>query len=277
MPTKSDSVTNGLPYRFEVVDLKHLVTDAYQRPLTTFVDKIEKNFDPALVGTVCLSERTKTKYAVIDGQTRAEGMKRLGMAKVPAIVYTGLTREQEAALFAKFQTERRGMTSSSLFKAKVISGDKTAIAINEIVEDAGFRVDPNVKSSPGNVNNAIAATAALEFVYKGTFGRRGGAGKPDPELLRDTLDVVKAAWPKLPETAKGATMLRGLAWFLARNLNTGKERTEMIDTDKLVTKLSKVTPSDLASRGEKLREARGMSGNSPAYLAEAIDSVYRKR
>lgn len=274
----TSSSTSALPYRFEIVDLKYLITDAYQRPLTTFVDKIEKNFDPALVGTVCLSERSKREYAVIDGQTRAEGMRRIGITSVPAIVYENLTRQQEAALFSKFQTERRGMTSSSLFKARVIAGNETAAAINEIVEACGFRVDQNIKSSADNINNAIAGTAALEFAYKGT--RTKASTTEDPELLRDTLEVIRGAWPKLPENAKSATMIKGIAWFLARNPSDNEpreQRSQEIDMDRLVTKLAKVTPSDLARRADALREGRGMTGKSPAYLAEAIDASYRRR
>lgn len=271
------STSNGsksLPYRFEIVPLKNMVVDAYQRPLTNFVDKIEREFDPALVGTLCLSERSKTKFAVIDGQTRAEGMKRVGLAEAPAIVYEGLTRQQEAALFAKFQTERRGMTSASRFKAQVIAGDETATKINAIVESCGYTIEHNSSAA-----NALKAVAALEFVYWGTFGRRGKKNEANPDLLRDTLNVIKAAWPKLPDTAKSSVMVRGLGFFMAREPAGGFKQPRKSDvlTDKLQVRLSKVTPSELSKRAESLREGRGMEGNSPAYMAEAIEAQYRKR
>lgn len=271
-PVHSDG--DALPYRFEIVPLKHMVVDAYQRPLTTFVDKIEQNFDPALVGTLCLSQRSKTKFAVIDGQTRAEGMRRVGLTRAPAIVYENLTREQEAALFAKFQTERRGMTSASRFKAQVIAGEETQSAINEIIENLGFIVDH--ASSP----NSLKAVAALEFVYFGTYGRRGSHKNGHPELLAATLETIKAAWPRLPDTAKSSQMVRGLGWYLARDPQTNGNRDvtrNPVDLDRLASRLSKVTPSDLAKRADNLREGRGMEGNSPSYMAEAIEAQYRKR
>lgn len=273
MTTPAQSPNDGLPYRFEVVPLKHMIVDAYQRPLTSFVDKIVHNFDPALVGTLCLSERSRTKFAVIDGQTRAEGMKRLGLVVAPAIVYVNLTRQQEAALFAKFQTERRGMTSATRFKAQVIAGDTHAGIIDAIVKDCGFAV--NHSSEP----NALKAVAAMEFVYWGTFGRKGKSVQPDPDLLRDTLYVIRQAWPKLPDTAKSAVMIRGLGFFLAREPGSGfrLDRTSEVNIDRLVQRLGRVTPSDLAKRAEALREGRGMSGNSPAYMAEAIEAQYRKQ
>lgn len=263
---------NGnLPYHFAVLPLKNMIVDAYQRPLTSFVEKIEREFDPALVGTICVSERPRHKYAIIDGQTRAEGMRRTGLTDAPCIVYTGLSPAEEAELFSKFQTERRGMTSSSRFKAQVIAGHPDAVAIQQIVEAAGLSVDQNTKN-----NNAVAAVGAMEFVYQGTFGRRGKDNGKHPELLRTTLQVITEAWPRLPDTAKSAVMIRGLGWYLARTPE-GKQRTNLPDMERLVSRLKKVTPSDLAKRAEALREGRGMSGNSPAYMAEAIEAQYRKR
>lgn len=260
------------PYRFEIVPLKHMIVDAYQRPLTSFVEKIEENYDPALIGTLCVSERSKTKFALIDGQTRAEGMKRKGETEAPCIVYSGLSLQQEAQLFAKFQTERRGMTSASRFKAEVIAGDPTAVAIEAVLEGQQFFVDHN-SNEPG----ALRAVAALEYVYRGTMDRRFKGGQhADPDLLADTLTIIREAWPKLPDTAKSAVMIRGIGWYLARNPD-GKPRTSELDIDRLVERLSKVTPSDLAKRADALREGRGMSGNSPSYMAEAIDAQYKKR
>jgi hypothetical protein len=278
VPTEGDptrrpggSAGEDVPYRFAVVPLRYMIVDEYQRPLTSFVQKIVRQFDPALVGCLCLSQRSRTSYALIDGQTRAEGMRRLGLDEAPCLVYEGLTREQEAALFSRLQTERRGMTSASRFRAQVIANDPVASAINEIVEQHGYVIDHN-SSEPG----ALRAVAALEFVYQGTYGRQGKRDHFDPELLADTLDIIRRAWPKMPDTAKGAAMIRGLGWFLARNPD-GKPRSTDIDVDRLIERLAKVTPSDLAKRAESLREGRGMSGNSPAYMAEAIEAQYKKR
>lgn len=250
------------PYQFEIVPIKYLTVDAYQRPLTSFVDKIVKNFNPALVGCLCVSKRSNTKFAVIDGQTRAKGMERLGMKEAPCVVFTGLSREQEAALFALFQTERRGMTSAARFNAEVIAKVPTALAINEVVEGIGFRIDH------ADGPNTIKAVAAVEYVYHGAKGGKKSQG--DPELLAKTLEIIKAAWPKLPDTAVSATMIRGLGYFLA------KKENQNVDLDKLALRLGKVSPSELAKRAEQLREGRGMSGNSPIYLAEAIEAQYRK-
>lgn len=251
------------PYRFEVVPLKHLVIDEYQRPLTTFVDKIEQHFNPALVGTLCVSERSKTKFAVIDGQTRAEGMRRHGLKEAPCLVFHGLSREQEAELFALFQTERRGMTSAARFRAQVIAKDPTAVAINEVVEGLGFVIDHN-----NNDLGALRAVAAVEYVFHGAMAGAKAKKTQNPQLLAQVLETIRAAWPKLPDTAKSATMIRGLGFYLAN--------ADKVDLERLANRLGKTTPSELAKRGEAVREGKGMTGNSPAYMAEAIESVYRR-
>ena len=252
------------PYEFEIVKIKHLTVDSYQRPLTSFVDKIERNFNPALVGCLCVSKRSDTKYAVIDGQTRAEGMRRLGKAEAPCVVFHGLAREQEAALFALFQTERRGMTSASRFNAQVVAKDPTAVAIAEVVEGIGFKIDSNVAAE----RNTIRAVAAIEYVFRGAASGKGR--KASPELLAKTLETIQTAWPKLPDTALSATMIRGLGYFLARKGN------EQIDLDKLALRLGRVSPSELAKRAEAVREGKGMTGSSPIYMAEAIEAQFRK-
>lgn len=265
--------TKDWPYEFEIVPIKHMIVDIYQRPLTSIAKEIEEDFEPALIGTLCLSERSKTKKAVIDGQNRMVGSK-AHVSALPAVVYKGLTIEQEADLFAKFQTKRRGMTSASRFLAQVIAKQEPQVTIDRIVKEHGFFVEHN-SSDP----KSLKAVAALEFVYRGTYGRSGSEERNDPQLLADVLEVISEAWPGLPDTAKGKDMLRGLAWFLAREPSgTFKEpRKTEITMERLVDRLSRVTPSALAERAGKFRDARGMTGNAPVYLAEAINSVYSKR
>src|SRR5947209_20056743 len=97
------------PFRFEILTPSQLTVDeSYQRPLSHFVETIVENFDPALLQTLAVSER-RTTYTVIDGQTRLVALRRLGALEVPCLIYTGLTKAQEAMLFARFPTERRGI------------------------------------------------------------------------------------------------------------------------------------------------------------------------
>src|SRR3954468_12926784 len=129
------------PYRFEMVPLDRLTVDIYQRPLTTFVDEVTNDYNPALVGTLIVSEREDGTVAVIDGQTRAEGMRRNSEPAAPCLIYSGLTREDEAELFADLQTKRRGMATYLRFRATLIARRPEALAIAEIVQAQGFELD----------------------------------------------------------------------------------------------------------------------------------------
>lgn len=253
---------NGdLPFEFEVLPFKHMIVDEYQRPLSTFVEKVIREFEPALVGTLTVSKRSATRYALIDGQTRVEGMKELGHTEWACLVYTDLTREQEAAMFAKLVTERRGIQAGDRFKAQVIAGEPVAVEIDEIVRSEGFEIG-QIHAAP----NAIAAAASLEFAYWGASGatvRRTAT----PELLRRTLQAIKACWPRLPDTARGQMIIKGMALFL---------REVDADMDKLAANVGKLQPSELGKRATALKEGKGVTSNSPAFMAEVIENQYRR-
>jgi hypothetical protein len=271
-------VNHGWPFRFEVLPLDKLAVDEdYQRPLTTFVSKIQKNYDPALVQTFIVSERAVDPvwYAVIDGQTRMTAMRNLGLGFAPCVVYVGLTQDQEAALFAKFQTERRGMTSSSRFRAQVIARDINAQVIDALVKDEGYYIDQNDRAREDNdvePGRNIRAVSAVEFVFWNCATSRLGRGdmaNANPELLKRTLRIIRAAWPPPHPNALSATMIRGVGQYLRDH--------ERIDEDRLIARLQRLQPSELARRADQLREGRGMEGNSPVYLSEALASEYNRK
>jgi hypothetical protein len=264
-----EQVGTEWPYEFKVLPLADLFVDQeYQRPLTSFVKKIEQNYDPALIQCLIVSDRDNGTYAIIDGQTRWEGAKRRDVEGLPCVVYSGLDQAQEARLFAKFQTERRGMTSASRFRAEVISKDMTAGIIDALVKDEGYYVEQNDTTGEGN---NIRAIGALEYVFWGCDSskrKRTDLANSNPELLKRTLQVIKAAWPPPHPTATSAQVIRGLGYFL---------NSEDVDDERLVKRLQKLQPSELSRRADQLREGRGLEGNSPTYLAEAVSSEYRRR
>jgi hypothetical protein len=261
------------PYSFKVLPLKHLFVDeSYQRPPTSFVKRIVNNFNPALVNCLCVSERSKTRHAIIDGQTRWIAMGELGHTDVPCLVFHRLSQAEEAKLFGLFQTERRGVTSASLFKSKVVAGDPVAVAIDEVITNLGWEI-PEVKSSAPNV---LQAPAALMYVYHGCATGLKAKREHNPQLLAQTLEVIEQAWPKRPATAKGASMIRGLGFFLWRAQQSDKRREREIDLERLALRLGRQQPSELFDRARKLRESEGVTTSSPRYLADVIAKVYQR-
>lgn len=241
------------PYKFAMVPLDHLSVDhAYQRPLTSFADDVIANYDPALVGTLTTSERAPGHLAVIDGQTRLEGMRANGEPKAPCLVYTGLTREQEAQLFADLQTKRRGMATYLRFRAALVAKDREAMAIREIVQRAGFELDVEETS------HTIKSIAALETVYR-----------KDAALLALTMAIIQDSWPAADtEYRTGGDLIKGLALFL--------EREQRVDYEVLSEKLSAVTPRMIRHRANALMEGGGGGGGRSGYMADAILGVYMR-
>jgi len=254
------------PYRFELVPLDRLIIDAdYQRPLTSFVEKVVAEFDPAKLGVLIVSERGNSEpKAIIDGQTRWAAMLRLsedeivavdkdGNAIAPCLVYTGLTREQEAELFADLQTERRGMATYLRFRAALVAKKTEAVAIAAIVQQQGFELDVN------ETPHTVKSIGALENVYR-----------KDPERLSTVMQIIARAWPD-PDTEyrTGGDLIRGLAVFL--------EREKRVDHERLVDKMSAVTPRMIRHRANALMEGSGHgSGGRAGYMADAILGIYMR-
>lgn len=241
------------PYRFELLDVRSLFVDeSYQRPLTSFAARIKQRFDPALVGTLVVSAREDGSFALVDGQTRAAAITALtetdtGVSgQVPCLVYEGLTRAQEADLFARLQSERRGMASYHRFRAALVAGDAEALDIERIATDAGYAIGVGSK-----VN--LSAVAALEKVYRRS-----------PDTLRRVLAILRAAWSDR-HMPNGET-LRGLGYLLAYN---------KIDDRRLAVQLAAVTPEELKRRASALREGMGHGGGSDKYMAGALEGVYK--
>lgn len=224
----------------------------YQRPLTSFVEQVARDYDPALLGTLITSERNNGKLAVIDGQTRLEAMRRVNEPAAPCLVYHGLTRENEAQLFGDLQTKRRGMATYLRFRAALVARQPEAVAIADIVTEAGFELGR--EETP----HTVKAIAALENVYR-----------RDPELLARVMGVIAHAWPDADTGYRtSGEMIRGLAVFLTRE--------KQVNPDRLVNRLGGVTPQTLRHRANALKEGSGSGGGSPGYMADAILGVYMR-
>lgn len=250
-PTKKSEVPSW-PYRFAVLPVEHLMVDHdYQRPLTSFVNQVAAKWDPALVGSLVVSERKPTENAVVDGQTRMEAAKRVEVPNLPCLVYLGLTPADEASLFSRLQKERRGIASYHRFRAALVAGERDALDIEALVNDCGY-----VVGLAGTSEITISAVAALESVYK-----RGG------DILERTLLILKAAWRE--RIAPPGDIIRGLAYFLDHNKGT--------DDEKMVRRLSVSSPEELKRRASALREGAGHGGTSDKYIAGAIEGIYNRR
>jgi hypothetical protein len=243
------------PFVYRIVQERDLeVDEAYQRPLGTFVNNIVDDFMPAMIGTLIVNHRGDAMY-VIDGQHRLQALRRLGIKDVPCVVYEGLSRAEEAKLFAKLQTERRRIRPSQRFQAEVVAKNHRALEIRKVLDSVGVEI-----ADVGGrllAPHEISAVVALERI----FDAHGA------EWLEEVLTIIRMGFPE-EKGALSNDIVLGVSMFLA---------TENPDKERLVRNLGKVTAWDLKSRANALRQGRGVGGGSPAYMAEAIASVYRRR
>src|SRR5438874_370753 len=68
------------PYTFDILPLEDMWLARYQRPSTSFVQRIVANYDPAQVGTLIVSERGRGRktHSIVDGKSRREAMLQIG-------------------------------------------------------------------------------------------------------------------------------------------------------------------------------------------------------
>lgn len=243
------------PYRFELVPLDELHVDAaYQRPLTTFWKKVHEDFNPALVGTLIVSEKSDGTKNVIDGQTRLTAMREQGLLVAPCLVYERLSQSQEARLFSDLQTKRRAMRSYDRFRAQMVAKEPAALEIAKIVKAIGFELD--VEEVPGKT---IKAIAALEKAYR-----------VDPDHLADVLEILRDIWGTDNSDAVNALMITGMSTFLLQQ--------DRIDRDRLISRLKDVTPKLIINRSAQIREGNaGGSGGRSTSVATAITQEYMRR
>lgn len=242
------------PYRFEIVELGELaVDDSYQRPLTSFWKTVSEQFNPALVGTLVVSERRNGKKNIVDGQTRWAAMQEQpGLLKAPCLIYEGLSKKQEAQLFALLQTQRRGMRTYDRFRAQLVGGEPMAVGISKIAEDVGFEL------SAVETPRTLKSIAALERMWK-----------LDPEHLREILELVRDIWGVSEKTAVSAQILTGLSTFIRNQ--------EKLDYERLEKRLRDVTPALIINRASQIREGAGWGTGAGKSVAQAILAEYTRR
>ena len=114
----------------------------YQRPVEQKnVDKLIRNWNSRELYPVIVSFRDG-KFNVVDGQNRIAAMRQMaggGDVIVPCMIYTGMTYEQEAELYAKLDKGKRPLTPRQHTKALVESGsDAKVTEVKRLVEEVGF-------------------------------------------------------------------------------------------------------------------------------------------
>jgi hypothetical protein len=241
------------------VPLNLLIVDpVVQRPLDKRkADKIAADLNLDAVGLICVSRRANGSYSIIDGQHRVDALRTVGFTtdSVDCEVYDGLTLAAEAAMF-RLRNNRSSVQKIDLFRVRVVEGDPTAVAINDMLARLGWTV--RIGKSDGD----LAAVDALERAWN---------LDPDgqPPAAERTIAAVTAAWG---HNAAGVdrAIIGGVAAVFARY---GPD----VSTGDLIDRLARYAggPNNLVGNG------RGLSGllgcTVPIAVAEIVVNEYNRR
>lgn len=235
----------------------------YQRePEQARIDALAKNFDLDSIGVIYVSRREDGTLAVLDGWHRVLTLRQLGFNEpqdtITALVYDGLSIEQEAALFIAYNSERRNTSHFDLYKAQVIAGDPVYSEVQQVLDKYG------VKVGPGRAKRTMRAPVmAVNSV------RRHGDGK----LLDAAIEVALEAFPDDPD-ALGRNLIEGLMLVLNRLSDHPN-----FDRSRLVKRISRsksihLTASEVAEDGARIKQESRGSYRSAEAQAIALIRLY---
>jgi len=153
----------------------------------------------------------------------------VGDVIVPCMIYTGMTYEQEAELYAKLDKGKRPLTPRQHTKALVESGsDAKILEIKCLVENVGFVW---ALDEPTGEPFEIAPIRALINAYQLLGG----------EAFTRMLSLMAGAWQGTPNSLK-ASMLSGMALFVKTY------ETELSDRA-FVRRMALVSPEEIIRLG----------------------------
>ena len=195
-------ISDNIWFEVGYLDSDKLVKDTYQRPTDpTRVKDIVDKFDPALVNLLKISSRDGCYY-IFDGAHTLAALKKVNKKdKFPVLchIYHGLTREQEALLFAKQRGNSKDVPIPYKLRALAEGGDGEVTDFLKRTREAGFSI------VPGNASvrdGYIAAVKTAHDVYR----------KLGPVRYSTMMVLVKNAWNG-EAWSVSQNMLRGMAEF----------------------------------------------------------------
>ena len=193
------------PYQLSVIHSSKLIypREIYQRGVERKrVELIARDFNEYIVNEPKVSFRNG-RYYVMDGQHTIEGCILLNGGEDRPIlckVYTGLTMEQEALLFAEQNGHAAPLSAGIKLRAKVVGGD----AISKAFLAATNRVGLSLNYDSQQLTDYRIGCVGTSFrLYK-------QMGEP---LYCETMRLIVAAWEGKPDSFR-ASVLKGMMHFV---------------------------------------------------------------
>jgi hypothetical protein len=151
------------------------------------------------------------------------------------------------------------MATSLRFRAALLSGDGEAQTIAAIARAVGMKMAGDEDMS------GIKSIAAVEWLYR-----------KDPTLLRRVLEIVRDAWPDdappvgstVQDPRTRGEILKGIGRFILE---------QDPDDERMVERLSKVTPSQLQTPRQRVARGLRFVGVVGSVRQRSDDRRLRKR
>ena len=142
------------PGEFLMIPKTELEVDsAYQRNKINQlrVDTLTRTWDWIACGCLVVALRDDNKWFVVDGQHRKLAAdQRPDIQELPCLVFETTSRREEAQSFLAINQGRVGVGSLDRYRAQLLSGDKTAYAVESMLKSTGHRAGD--KASPRMVS-----------------------------------------------------------------------------------------------------------------------------
>jgi hypothetical protein len=228
-----------------------------QRPLDSArAAGMAADFNRSALGVIHVSQRPSGLHHIIDGQTRVAAIGMRGESHIPitCVLWEGLSKSDEAAMFRKLNNTRQ-VQPLDRFRVRIVEGDPVACKLNEVLIRHGWTIQKS--KGPGS----FFAVSALEKVYN---EREEG----DLNTCDGLVMVATEAWGH-DSNGLRAEIVAGLGVLL--------RRYPRLDIPKLVTELAKHEggPLGLIGRAKQLRSIRG--GRISDAMAEILVNLHNRR
>ena len=159
--TKAYAPQKGTPPVLQFCTPSQLAVDrSYQRDLDAgshqLIARIAAGWDWNLFQPLVVAQRPDRSLFVVDGQHRLEAARLRGdVQHLPCVIFHPNEAADEAAVFVELNQARRPLTPFALFNGALAAGDEQALALNELLRQAGLRFAGSADVStlkPGQIN-----------------------------------------------------------------------------------------------------------------------------
>lgn len=256
--TKKTRVTQITEHRptHRVIPIDKLFVDyevQRQPPSKKLVKEIADNLDLSAIGVLHVSERDDGTFHVMDGQRRMMALRMCGMDAYRAncLVYSGMSKRQEAAQFRRLNNQRIVGAFDDFDKA-VREGSARECGITALMSKHQWTVGR--LPSPG----VASCVTALRKVWD-----HDGNGA----LLNRSVSVLVKAFGRDKHTMAGS-LVKGMGSFLSRD---GVDEVAL--TEKLVSKFH--SPVVLVGQARARMQSEG--GTLSQNVCDVIGRTYGNR